>query len=138
MRKYSDLRSERPGVWLSLALAVDLLTYATGADAFSGTWLWVALSVWLAHRIWRGGATALAWYRGLQTFCLCLFAIAFVAARLDDAISTGATASTLVLYGLSVWFLLAPALSRHVDAAADSASAMRTAVEATSGPVAGR
>lgn len=113
--KYSsNWRQQRPGVWLGAGLVASLLTYASATDRVSGTPLWVALDLWLAHRIWKRGATALAWFRGLQTFGLVLFATAVVLARWQDNVGTGATVGTVLLYALSLWSLTAPALSDHV------------------------
>ena len=114
MEYSSDWRQRRPGVWLGAALVADLLVFAVSADLSFGTLPWVALDIWLAHRIWKRGATALAWFRGLQMLGLVLFAAAVALARWQDNVGTDATVGTVLLQGLSLWCLMAPALSDHV------------------------
>jgi cobalamin biosynthesis protein CobD/CbiB len=100
-------------VWLLLALAADLLTYAT-LERPSGAVLWMGLSAWLAHRIWKGGTTALVVYQGLQMFALVVFATVLLSAQLDQSAATNVTPATVALYALSVWCLMSDALSQHV------------------------
>lgn len=121
------LRHQRPGLWLSLALAADLLAFTTGAAATPGTFLWVGLSLWLAHRTWQGGATALACYRVLQWSGVCLFSMALVVAHWDNSVTTEVTIVTVLLYAVSVWCLMAPALSNHVDAQSGESAELESA-----------
>ncbi len=76
--------------------------------------LWMLLDLWLAFRIWRGGATALAWFRGLQILGVVLIGTVLVAARWAENLGTGAGPEMVVFLAVSAWCLLAPALSRHV------------------------
>jgi hypothetical protein len=75
--------------------------------------LWLLLDLWLAHRIWHSGATALAWFRGLQILGVVLFGTVLVATRWVEDLGTGAAPDTVLLFAVSAWCLLAPALSRH-------------------------
>ena len=120
----SSWRQQRPGVWLGAALAADLLAYTSTADLPPGTPLWVALDLWLAYRIWKHGPVALALFRGLQTCGLILFGTVVILARWQHNIETGATAGTVLLYAVSLWSLMAPALSDHV--AASSGAVLET------------
>jgi len=67
-----------------------------------------------AHRVWRGGATALAGFLALQTLGLVLFGTIVVTAWWQGTPETTAGPGTVALHALSIWCLLSPALSRHV------------------------
>ena len=110
---YIDWRSARPGRWLVAALAASVATYATAPVRSGGVPLWILLDLWLAHRIWRGGAIALAWFQGLQILGVVLFGTVLFATRWVD-LATGAGPHTVLLFALSAWCLTASALSRHV------------------------
>jgi hypothetical protein len=102
------------------ALAASTATYASAVERSAAVMPWLLLDLWLAHRVWRGGATALAWFVALQTLGMVLFGTVLVTAWWESSPTTAACPGTVVLYALSVWCLLAPALSRHVSAASGS------------------
>jgi hypothetical protein len=99
------------------ALAASTATYVSAAERSVAVMPWLLLDLWLAHRIWRGGATALAWFLALQTIGLVLFGTVLVTSWWEGGPETTAGPGTVALYALSVWCLLAPALSRHVSTA---------------------
>ncbi len=117
MTSLATLRRHWPGRWLGVALVADLLSYTTvdhGPGA--GTLWWVALDLWLAYRVWRHGSTALAVFRGFQLFGLIAFGVVVALSPWQDNLATDATLATVGLYAVSVWALMAPALSGHVTA----------------------
>ena len=96
------------------ALVADLARYLTEARA--GVLLWLVLDLWLAHRIWRGGLLALTTFRVLQTIGACLFGLVLVPKMFSPEAVTAPGPAVAVLFALSAWCLMAPALQRHVDA----------------------
>jgi len=71
-------RTDRPALWLAAALLAAVATYATASDRSEAAVPWLLLDLWLARRIWHGGATALAWFRGLQCVGAVLFGTVLV------------------------------------------------------------
>jgi hypothetical protein len=126
--RYVDWRSARPGLWLTAAFAAEVATYASAAERSAAVMPWLLLDLWLVHRIWRGGATALAWFLALQTLGLVLFGTVLVMASWEGGPETAAGPGTVALLALSVWCLLAPALSRHVSAASRRRKCQRSDV----------
>ncbi len=114
VRNYVAWRDARPGRWLVAGLAAAVAAYATAADRSAPVLPWLLLDLWLAHRIWKGGATALAWFRGLQGFALFSFGAVWVSGLWDGYVGTTAGPGPILMWGVSVWCLMSPALSRHV------------------------
>ncbi len=120
VKTYAAWRAARPGHWLAAALAADVATYATAGDRSAAVLPWLVLDLWLAYRIWNGGATALAWFRGLQLAAVFIFGVALALAQLGERFSTTAGPGALVLCAVVAWCLMATALSEHVAAAPSS------------------
>ena len=116
VKKYVDWRAARPGLWLIAALVATVATYMTAADRSTSVLPWLLLDLWLARRVWRGGATALAWFRFLQLLGVFLFGYVLIAAQFSSNLESTAGLGTVMLFALASWCLLAPALSRHVAA----------------------
>ena len=110
---YSAARNHSFQAWLAVALVADLGTYWASSQV-SGLLFWLALDLWLTYRIWRGGATALAWFKFLQLFGVIVHGTALLTSQWEDSIGTGANLGTVALLTISFWSLMAPALSLHV------------------------
>src|SRR3954447_20247405 len=91
-----------------------LASYLT--DARVGVAPWLLFDIWLAHRIWRGGLFALTTFRVLQTIGACLFGLVLVLELISPEVVTGPRPIVTLLFTVSAWCLMAPALQRHVDA----------------------
>ncbi|MGH3506707.1 MAG: hypothetical protein ACRDO2_05840 [Nocardioidaceae bacterium] len=137
MSKYAMWRTDRPGLWLAAALLAAVATYTTASDRSVAVVPWLLLDLWLARRIWHGGATALAWFRGLQWSGAILFGTVLVAERWDSSIVTKAGPGTVLVFALSGWCLMAPALTRHVSARARGDHSTAAQVVANAGPSGG-
>jgi len=72
--------------------------------------------MWLARRIWRGGVFALTTFRVLQTIGACLFGLVLVLELISPGVVTGPEPAVALLFTVSAWCLMAPALQRHVYA----------------------
>lgn len=114
--QYSALRAARPGLWLLAALVTDLVTYTSAHARSTAVLPWLLLDLWLTYRTWRGGGTALAWFRGLQLLGVTLLGLALASAAFDTGIETATGPVTVVLYAVSLWCLMSPALTEHVTA----------------------
>jgi len=118
MERYLRWRNSHPGWWLTVALGAEAATYLSGARPEAMPWLMVDL--WLAHRIWRGGPTALLWCRVLQTLGASLFGIVIVLSLLAGDLGRNASPGVFALYAVSAWCLMSPALLRHVHTVRDA------------------
>jgi hypothetical protein len=112
--RYSVARKSNPEGWLAVAIVADVGAY-WAASQVSGLLFWLALDLWLTYRIWRGGATALMWFRFLQLLGVVLHGSVLLFSQWEDSIDTGANPGTVVLLAISLWCLMAPALSQHVN-----------------------
>lgn len=122
MREYSAWRASQPGLWLFAALAAEIATYSTASGRSVAVMPWLLLDLWLALRIWRHGAIALAVFRFLQVLAVTLFGLVLVLSHWGDHIGTTTGPGTAVLWALSTWCLFAPALSLHVGGVRQRAS----------------
>jgi hypothetical protein len=114
MTRYSTARKSTPEGWLAVAIVADVGAY-WAASQVSGLVFWLALDLWLTYRIWRGGATALASFKFLQLLGVVLHGSVLLFSLWEDSIGTGANQGTVVLFAISLWCLMAPALSQHVQ-----------------------
>ncbi|HSE70330.1 MAG TPA: hypothetical protein VLA97_06195 [Nocardioidaceae bacterium] len=116
MNLYSSWRGARPGWWLVAGLVAALAVYTTAAERSAPVSFWPLIDLWLAHRVWRGGATALAWFRGLQGAGAVIFGVVLVLDVWSGGFVATTGPGTAALYALSAWCLMAPALTQHVAA----------------------
>lgn len=121
------MRLTHPLTWLLAALTADLASYSAASD-LSAPGFWIALDLFLTYRIYRGGATALAWFRFLLALGTLLPGIFLVLSHLSSSFETGGTPLTVALLLVSLWCLAAPALTRHVQSSpSDQPAPMVTA-----------
>jgi len=114
VRDYLAVRSARPGLWLSAALAATLLTYTAVAreESWQG---WLLIDLVLAYRVWRRGRVALRIFRFLQAFGTAVYGLLIGAALVGRGGLTGVNSPWLLApYAIALWCLFAPAISMHV------------------------
>ena len=118
MERFVRWRNAHPGHWLTVALGAEAATLMS--DARPDVMPWLLVDLWLAHRIWRGGPTALLWFRVMQTLAASLFGIVVVMSVLTGDVGRNAHPGVFALYAISAWCLMSPALLSHVHAVRDA------------------